>query len=123
MFEQAQRAHDEEMSKKDKDAQDMMALMDEALQKNGRGEGVWEAKFQKLQMEMRDLQEHCQAVQLEVVARDDTIAKLRKDLGKSQVVNRRLSSHFSTMREDEDDFPTNRLPLDTQGKARFIDIR
>ena len=87
-----------EMVQKEQDIQDMMTLADEAFQqKNGSSEKMWMAKIQKLQ---EDFREQDAAHQRELATLEDTITRLRLDLAQSQVVNRRLSSHFSFPPED-----------------------
>jgi hypothetical protein len=96
-----------EMAQKERDIQDMMTLADEAFQqKNGSSEKMWMAKIQKLH---EDFREKDAAHQRDLSAQEDTIARLRLELAQSQVVNRRLSSHFSFPTEDvveePEDFP------------------
>eukprot|EP00026_Physarum_polycephalum_P000407 Phypoly_transcript_00408.p1 GENE.Phypoly_transcript_00408~~Phypoly_transcript_00408.p1 ORF type:complete len:1623 (+),score=348.10 Phypoly_transcript_00408:62-4870(+) len=118
--EQALQQMQKEMAQKEHDIQEMMTLADEAFQqKNGSSEKMWMAKIQKLQEEFR---EKDAAHQQELVSRDETIARLRVELGQSQVTNRRLSSHFSfptkedAGEEEPEDFPPV-LPIASSRRA------
>lgn len=90
-----------EMAQKERDIQEMMALADEAFQqKNGSSEKMWMAKIQKQHEEIAEKEA---AFKRELEAHKETISKLRSDLNQSQVANRRLSSHFSSLPEEEED--------------------
>lgn len=87
------------MTKKEKDTQELLALMDDAMQ-NGKSDSVGVIQLQKMQMDVKESQDQIAALQQELATKDEVITKLRKDLARTQVAHRRMSSHFTNSMDD-----------------------
>lgn len=77
----------------------MFSLMEEAFQaKHGKSEVIWLEKIQTLQMQLQDAQDRIQSLTNEIAAKDNSITRMRVEIEKYQVDNKRLSMHLA---EDE----------------------